>query len=66
LGGPPLLVSEECDNGSLSDMLMNHTFELDPDTVLQMLRDIVKGMRFLHACEPPIVHGDLRAKKVRV
>lgn len=62
--GPPLLVTEICDNGNLCDLIMNDTFELEPDLIMSILHDVVKGMRFLHAAVPAIVHGDLRSSKV--
>lgn len=36
------------------------------DIILQMLRDVASGMRFLHTAEPPIVHADLKAKNCLV
>ena len=62
----PLLVMECMGNGSLRDLLNNHTFPLDPELSLPLLRDILQGMRFLHAGDPPIVHGDLKCANVLV
>ena len=56
----PQLVMELMQNGSLFDLLHNETVVLEGDVLLSALRDIVQGMRFLHAAVPPIVHGDLK------
>ena len=62
----PLLVMECMSNGSLRDLLSNQTFPLDPELSLPLLRDILQGMRFLHAADPPILHGDLKSANVLV
>ena len=36
------------------------------DILLQITRDIVQGLQFLHASKPPILHGDLKAKNILV
>jgi guanylate cyclase, other len=65
-GDEPLLVMECMANGSLHDLLHNETLQLDSELVLPMLRDILQGMRFLHAAAVPIVHGDLKSANVLV
>ena len=62
----PLLVMECMGNGSLRDLLSNQTFPLDAELSLPLLRDILQGMRFLHAADPPILHGDLKSANVLV
>jgi serine/threonine protein kinase len=66
LSKEPFLVMECMSNGSLRSLLSNQTFPLDPELSLPLLRDILQGMRFLHAANPPIVHGDLKAANVLV
>jgi len=66
LSDDPLLVMECMSNGSLRDLLSNQTFPLDPELSLPLLRDILQGMRFLHAADPPILHGDLKSANVLV
>lgn len=56
----PMLLMEFCQNGSLYDILHNETMPLDGDLLLPMLQDIVSGVRFLHAADPQVVHGDLK------
>lgn len=65
-GDEPLLVMECMANGSLYDLLHNDTLQLDSELVLPMLRDILQGMRFLHAATVPIIHGDLKSANVLV
>ena len=64
-GTEPMLVMECMDHGSLYDLLHNETVELDAEISLPILRDIARGLRFLHAADPCIVHGDLKAQNVR-
>jgi len=65
-GEEPMLIMEYMDHGSLYDMLHNDTFPLDGDLLLPILRDIAQGLRFLHAAEPQVIHGDLKAQNVLV
>ena len=62
----PLLVMELMDHGSLFDLLHNETMIVEGDMVLQILRDIAQGLRFLHAAVPQVIHGDLKAQNVLV
>lgn len=34
--------------------------------VKRMARQILKGLEYLHAMDPPVVHGDLRCDKIYV
>jgi len=61
-----MLVMEYMENGSLYDLLHNDTVFLDGEIILPMLRDIARGMRFLHASTPQIVHRDLKAANILV
>jgi len=62
----PLLVLEFMDYGSLHDLLRNETLTPNGEIILQMIRDIVQGIQFLHASKPTILHGDLKAKNILV
>jgi serine/threonine protein kinase len=62
----PLLVMELMDHGSLFDLLHNETMIVEGEMVLQILRDIAQGLRFLHAAKPQVIHGDLKAQNVLV
>lgn len=62
----PMLVMEYMDHGSLYDILHNETFPLEGALILPILRDIARGLRFLHAASPTVIHGDLKAANVLV
>mmetsp|Transcript_30603 Transcript_30603/g.57982 ORF Transcript_30603/g.57982 Transcript_30603/m.57982 type:complete len:851 (+) Transcript_30603:93-2645(+) len=62
----PMLVMEYMDHGSLHDLLHNETLFLEGDLVLPILRDIAQGLRFLHAANPQVIHGDLKSANVLV
>jgi serine/threonine protein kinase len=62
----PMLIMEFMEYGSLYDILHNETMPIDAELLLPILRDISQGMRFLHAAEPPVIHGDLKAKNILV
>ncbi len=52
--------------GSLYDLLHNETMTPGGEIILQVVRDIVQGIQFLHASKPPILHGDLKAKNILI
>lgn len=58
---PPVLVMEYMDLGSLHSLLHNTNIAVDDETMRMMMLDIVHGCRFLHAANPAVVHGDLKA-----
>ena len=62
----PMLVMEYMDHGSLYDLLHNQTLEIEGELVLPILRDIAQGVRFLHAAEPQVIHGDIKAQNILV
>ena len=62
----PMLVLEFMEYGSLYDLLRNETMTPGGEIILQIVRDIVQGIQFLHASKPAILHGDLKAKNILV
>jgi len=62
----PMLVMEYMDHGSLYDLLHNDSMVIEGEIVLPILRDIAQGVRFLHAANPQVIHGDLKAQNVLV
>jgi serine/threonine protein kinase len=62
----PLLLMEYMDHGSLYDLLHNETVPLEGEILLPMLSDITQGCRFLHAANPPVIHGDLKSANILV
>lgn len=62
----PMLVMELMDHGSLWDLLHNETIVLEGELLLPILRDISQGVRFLHAADPQVIHGDLKSQNILV
>eukprot|EP00934_Nitzschia_sp_Nitz4_P007313 Nitzschia sp. Nitz4//scaffold596_size2553//2//1309//NITZ4_009288-RA/size2553-processed-gene-0.1-mRNA-1//-1//CDS//3329555068//7303//frame0 len=62
----PMLVMEYMQHGSLYDLLHNETMMIEGDLLLTILRDVSLGMRFLHAADPVVIHGDLKAQNILV
>jgi serine/threonine protein kinase len=62
----PMLVMEYMSHGSLYDILHNETMVLEGPMLLEMLCDICQGVRFLHACDPEVIHCDLKASNILV
>jgi hypothetical protein len=60
------LVMELMECGTLADILHNHIFHLEAQTVLQFIQNITRGMNFLHSCSPPIMHGDLKSPNILI
>jgi serine/threonine protein kinase len=56
---------EYCEHGSLHDVLVEQTSLAWP-LVLSLLRQMALGVAALHALEPRLLHGDIRAESVRI
>ena len=65
-GTDPILVMECMGRGSLYDLLHNETVVLDSDIVLPIISDVVSGLEFLHAANPPVLHNDLKSANILV
>ncbi|KAK9724952.1 hypothetical protein RND81_05G110900 [Saponaria officinalis] len=65
---PPRLciVTEFLPRGSLFCLLQKSTSKLDWRRRLHMALDIARGMNYLHNCNPPIVHRDLKSSNLLV
>lgn len=69
---PTALITEYCARGSLSDVLRRArtspalAAQLDWPRRLNMALDAAKGMLYLHACGPPIIHRDLKSPNLLV
>ena len=59
-GKDACLVLEYMEKGSLYDILHNQTAIIEKDLFLPLMQDIISGIRFLHAADPAVVHGDLK------
>eukprot|EP00526_Cylindrotheca_closterium_P008173 CAMPEP_0113660222 /NCGR_PEP_ID=MMETSP0017_2-20120614/32780_1 /TAXON_ID=2856 /ORGANISM="Cylindrotheca closterium" /LENGTH=836 /DNA_ID=CAMNT_0000574833 /DNA_START=650 /DNA_END=3157 /DNA_ORIENTATION=+ /assembly_acc=CAM_ASM_000147 len=65
-GDSPMMVMECMENGSLYDLLRNETLYTGGEIIIQIVRDIAQGLRFLHASKPPILHRDMKAKNILI
>eukprot|EP00201_Polytomella_parva_P016606 CAMPEP_0175066912 /NCGR_PEP_ID=MMETSP0052_2-20121109/16786_1 /TAXON_ID=51329 ORGANISM="Polytomella parva, Strain SAG 63-3" /NCGR_SAMPLE_ID=MMETSP0052_2 /ASSEMBLY_ACC=CAM_ASM_000194 /LENGTH=431 /DNA_ID=CAMNT_0016333695 /DNA_START=78 /DNA_END=1373 /DNA_ORIENTATION=+ len=59
------LITELFTSGNLRQYRNLHK-HLDLKAVKRMARQILKGLAYLHAMEPPVTHGDLRCDKIYV
>ena len=59
----PLLVMERLFT-SLDELLENKDIVIPFDAKLSFLRDVAKGLIFLHGQTPPVIHRDLTARNV--
>ena len=58
------IVSEYMSRGTLYDVIMNPTIQLDTNMQVTFLRDIAQGMNFLHRQVPPVIHVDIKSKNM--
>ncbi|KAG8901358.1 hypothetical protein FRC01_009872, partial [Tulasnella sp. 417] len=57
------LVTQHMASGNLTDYVRN---ELDMNRRLELVRDIVDGLQYLHSRDPPVIHGNLTPFNVLV
>ena len=58
------IITDYCGGGTLFDLLhRNRNIPISWGQRLKMCKDIVEGMLYLHSCEPPIIHRDLKSLK---
>ena len=62
----PMIVMEYMEYGSLHDLLRNETMYLSGEIILQIMRDVTHGLRYLHTARPPILHGDLKPPNILI
>ncbi|CAB9514945.1 Ephrin type-B receptor 3 (Fragment) [Seminavis robusta] len=65
-GGQKMIVMEYMELKSLTDVLQSRTMAVDDTMVLSMVQDVARGVQYLHATTPCIVHGDIKASNVLV
>uniref|UniRef100_A0A7N0T279 non-specific serine/threonine protein kinase n=1 Tax=Kalanchoe fedtschenkoi TaxID=63787 RepID=A0A7N0T279_KALFE len=60
------IVTEFLPRGSLFRLLQRNTSKLDWRKRIHMALDIARGMNYLHHCNPPIIHRDLKSSNLLV
>ncbi|THU62651.1 hypothetical protein C4D60_Mb01t07330 [Musa balbisiana] len=60
------IVTEFLPRGSLFRLLQRNTMKLDWRRRTLMALDIARGMNYLHHCNPPIIHRDLKSSNLLV
>nr|XP_010914582.3 LOW QUALITY PROTEIN: dual specificity protein kinase shkD-like [Elaeis guineensis] len=60
------IVTEFLPRGSLFRLLQRNTTRLDWRRRIHMALDIARGMNYLHHCNPPIIHRDLKSSNLLV
>ncbi|EEQ98649.1 serine-threonine protein kinase, putative [Perkinsus marinus ATCC 50983] len=59
---PLMMVCEFCEGGTLFDLAHNKLhIDISWRQRLKMMLDIAKGLNYLHTCDPPIIHRDLKS-----
>ncbi|XP_061349075.1 serine/threonine-protein kinase STY8-like isoform X2 [Gastrolobium bilobum] len=60
------IVTEFLPRGSLCRLLHRNTSKLDWRRRVHMALDIARGVNYLHHCNPPIIHRDLKSSNILV
>ncbi|KAF5752130.1 serine/threonine-protein kinase pakF-like isoform X1 [Tripterygium wilfordii] len=60
------IVTEFLPRGSLFRLLQRSTSKLDWRRRIHMALDVARGMNYLHHCNPPIIHRDLKSSNLLV
>lgn len=60
------IITQFCARGSLADMLLNHSIEISYSMKLRFAENTAQGMRYLHGCNPIILHRDLKSDNLLV
>lgn len=66
LQAPDLCVLTELALYSLSDLLYKHNTKLKLEQTLSYAKDIAKGVKYLHALRPMIIHRDLKSSNLLI
>ncbi|KAE9617206.1 hypothetical protein Lal_00034105 [Lupinus albus] len=61
-----LLVYDLMQNGNLQDALLHRKCPelMDWKKRFNIVLDIAKGLQYLHTCDPPVIHGDIKPSNI--
>lgn len=62
--GHAYIVTELAPRGSLAVALASHPLRNDWATLVRWALDIANGLQYLHSCDPPVLHLDLKPQNV--
>ena len=60
------ILTEYVRRGSLYDVLLAEGQQMPLERLVHMAADTARGMNYLHACRPPIIHRDLKSHNLLV
>lgn len=63
---PPCIIMEYMPRGSLFQLIHNPNVSLDWPIVRKLAIEICRGMAYLHGCNPPLIHRDLKPHNLLV
>lgn len=63
---PPCIIMEYMPRGSLYHLVHNPSVVLDWPIVRKLAIEICRGMAYLHGCNPPLIHRDLKPHNLLV
>lgn len=63
---PPCIIMEYMPRGSLYQLVHNPSVVLDWPIVRKLAMEICRGMAYLHGCNPPLIHRDLKPHNLLV
>ena len=58
------IILEYCSNGSLWSLLQNHEIKLPWEERRRISIEIARAVLYLHLCDPPIIHRDLKSLNI--
>eukprot|EP00921_Rhytidocystis_pertsovi_P004740 GHVQ01008224.1.p1 GENE.GHVQ01008224.1~~GHVQ01008224.1.p1 ORF type:complete len:989 (-),score=92.65 GHVQ01008224.1:1769-4735(-) len=61
---PLCVVTEYCAGGTLFELLHQQKVQLSWQQKVKLAMDIAKGCTYLHACQPQIIHRDLKSLNI--
>jgi len=64
--GDVFLVTEFMDHGSVKDVIDKTQGKMDWKLKIRFAIDAARGMAYLHSCNPPIIHRDLKSSNMLV